>query len=193
MTDSSESQRGLPVPVIVVTLAVFFGAMKFPSFRPLGARAVAGLLPIGVVWAAVGKLRDAHPLLRQAGLWLGALVAILAELPALRVFFGANQLAIDPVLLRAGAGLLGLGSLVLEGIAARRSLRVRISAWLGIALGFAAYLAAAAPARPDDEFGLVFVAAVVGLWGGGLTGLMLGALAAKLASRRLSGALPPPR
>jgi hypothetical protein len=182
MSDSSESRGGIPVPIVVVTLAVFFGAMKFASFRPLGARTLALLLPIGVVWAGVGKLRDAHPLLRRAGLWLGALVVILAELPALRVFFGVSGLALDPLLLRAGAGLLGVVSLALEAIAARRSLRVRLSAWLGIALGFAAYLAAAAPPEPDGELGLAFVASVVGLWCGGLAGLALGALAARLVA-----------
>jgi hypothetical protein len=181
MSDSPESQSSIPIPAIVVVLAVFFGAMKFEGFRPIGARAVAIWLPIGVVWAGVGKLRDAHPLLRKAGQALGALILLLAGLCTVRVFFGVSPLAVDPALLRAALGSLAVASLLIEAIAARRSLRVRISAWLGIALGFAAYLAAAAPPEPGSELGLAFVAAVIGLWGGGLAGLLLGALAARLA------------
>jgi hypothetical protein len=182
MSDSAESRGKIPLPLALVVLAVFFGAMKFPDFRPIGARSGAFLLPIGVAWAGAGKLRDAHPLLRRAGLVLAMLVALWAELPALRVFFGVGELALDPFVMRVGAAVLALGSLTLEAIAARRSLRARLTAWLGIALGFSAYLAGVAPAEPDSELGLVFVAGIIGLWGGGFAGLMLGALGAKLAA-----------
>jgi len=182
MSDSPDSRGRIPLPVALVVLAVFFGAMKFPDFRPIGARSGAFLLPIGVAWAGAGKLRDAHPLLRRAGLVLAILVALWAELPALRVFFGVSDLAIDPFVVRAGALVLGLGSLTLEAIAARRSLRARLSAWLGIALGFAAYLAGAAPPVANSELGLMFVAGIIGLWGGGAAGLALGALSVRLVT-----------
>jgi len=183
MSDASDTRGRIPLPVALVTLAFFFGAMKFPGFRPIGARTLALLLPIGVTWAGVVKLRDAHPRLRRAGVALGMLVALWAAAPAARVFFGLPALGADPFVVRAGAAALGLGSLALEAVAARRSLRVRVSAWLGIALGFSVYLASVPVPAPDREFGVAFVAALVGLWGGGLAGLALGALAARLATR----------
>jgi len=182
MSDSPETRGRIPLPVALVTMAIFLGAMKIPSFRPLGARSLALMLPLGVTWAGVVKLRDAHPLLLRAGVVLGALIVLWAELMSLRVFFGVDALALEPSVVRTGALLLGLGSLALETIAARRSLRVRVSAWLGIALGFAAYLASAAPPQRDGELALVFVAALTGLWGGGFAGLVLGALGARLAT-----------
>jgi hypothetical protein len=157
--------------------------MKFPTFRPVCAAAAGVMLPLGVVWAGVTKLRDAHPLLQRSGLVLGGLTLLCSELPALRVLYGVDALGVDPLVLRVGLAALGLSSLILEALAARRSLRVRVSAWLWIALGFGAYLAGAARPEPGDTFGVVFVAAVVGLWGGGLLGLSLGALGARLVPR----------
>jgi hypothetical protein len=186
MADSPETRGRIPLPLALVTLALFFGAMKIQGFRPYGARALVIMLPLGVTWAGVVKLRDAHALLRRIGLVLGVLIVLLCELLVLHVFFGVSGFALGPSLVAVTAGVFGLGSLALEAVAARRSLRVRVSAWLGIALGFAVYLASVAPPLPDKEFGLAFVASLVGLWGGGLAGLTLGALVARLVQA------PPP-
>ena len=181
MSDLSENRGRIPLPVALVVLAVFFGAMKFDAFRPLGARAVALLLPVGVVLAALAKLTDAHPTLRRVALLVGLAVIVTAELPVLRVFFGVDTVLPD-MTLRLILALLGLGSVLVEAVAARRSLRARVSAWIFIALGFATYLSSL-PVETEGgrELGLVFVAGIVGLWGGGLAGLILGGLAAKLA------------
>lgn len=191
MNGSPDHRGRIPLPVALVTLAVFLGAMKFAGFRPYGARALVVMLPVGVVWAGIGKLRDAHPALRQAGLALGVLVVALAELPVLRLFFGVTALGLEPGLVRGAAAALGAGSVVLEAVAARRSLRARVSAWLGIALGFAAYLAGVEIPSAEREFGLAFVAGVIGLWGGGLAGLALGALGARLAQRPAPATVAP--
>ncbi len=178
MTDAPASNPRIPLPVALLTLAVFFGAMKFEAFRPLGARAVGLLLPVGVVWTAVRKLDDSHPLLRTATRALGVAVLVSSELPSVRLFFGFDP-PLGVATLRYALLAFGLTSAVLEGIAARRSLRARLTAWFGIALGFASYLAGVTEMDPKQQFGFVLVAGVIGLWGGGLAGLMLGALAAK--------------
>jgi hypothetical protein len=182
MSDASESARGrVPLPVAILSLAIFFGAMRFDGFRPIGARVVAFALPLGVVFAGVWKLNDSHSFLRNAARLLGLLVLVTSELPGARLFLGFAPLPIGATALRSALVALLIASAVLEGVAARRSLRARVTAWLGIALGFAGYLAGATDVQPNKEFGLILVAGVIGLWGGGLGGLVLGALAAKVA------------
>ncbi len=180
MSDESASPGRIPLPVALLTLAVFFGAMKFEAFQPIGARAVGVLLPLGVVYAGVAKLNDTHPTLRSATRLLGLAVIVASELPTARLFFHFEPLVLGVTTLRCLLVALGLVSALLEGIAARRSLRARLTAWLGIALGFAGYLAGFREMEPNRQLGLILVAFVIGLWGGGLGGWMLGALAAKL-------------
>jgi hypothetical protein len=180
MNDPSSQAGRIPFPLAFLGLALFFGAMRFEGFRPIGAR-VAGLaLPVATVWAAQAKLVDTHPALRRAGLALGTVVLGVAGLQVARVLFGVSSLSPHAEMYRLILVGVGLGAVVLEGLAARRSLRVRLAAWFGIALGFAGYLAGV-EASHQELLGVVFVAALVGLWAGGLSGLVLGAAAARLA------------
>jgi hypothetical protein len=169
-------------------MVFFFGAMRIDAFRPIGARAVAFLLPLGVIWQAVSKLDESHPLLRRSAQLLGLCALVASEMPAARLFFGFEPLPLSVALLRYLLLALGLTSVVLEGVAAHRSLRARVTAWFGIALAFGAYLAGVGQIDVKKQFGQVLVAAVIGLWGGGLSGLVLGAAAAKVAKAPLPAA-----
>ncbi len=163
-------------------LALFFGAMRFEGFRPLGARFVGLALPVATVWAAQSKLVDTHPALRRAALLLGSVVLARGRRS------GGAGLLRGP-LTRTPRGDVPPGPSRgrprcrrrSKAIAARRSLRVRVAAWFGIALGFAGYLAGVEPSHAKQQLGVVFVASLVGLWAGGLGGLVLGAGAARLA------------
>ncbi len=181
MNDSSSQAGKIPFPLAFLGLALFFGAMRFEGFRPMGARFAGLALPVATVWAAQAKLVDTHPALRRAALLLGSVVVAVAGLQVARVLFGVSSLAPHVDLYRLVLVGVGLGAVVLEGVAARRSLRVRLAAWFGIALGFAGYLAGVEPGQQKQQLGVVFVAALVGLWAGGLGGLVLGAGAARLA------------
>jgi hypothetical protein len=181
MSDTSSQAGKIPFPVAFLGLALFFGAMRFEGFRPLGARFVGLALPVATVWAAQSKLVDTHPALRRAALLLGSVVLAVAGVQVARVFFGVHSLAPHAETYRLVLLAVGLGAVALEAIAARRSLRVRVAAWFGIALGFAGYLAGVEPSHAKQQLGVVFVASLVGLWAGGLGGLVLGAGAARLA------------
>jgi hypothetical protein len=192
MSDTSSPAGRIPFPLAFLGLALFFGAMRFEGFRPLGARFVGLALPVATVWAAQSKLVDTHPALRRAALALGAVVLGVAGHEVARVLLGFHSLSPHPETYRLVLVAVGLGAVVLEGLAARRSLRVRIAAWFGIALGFAGYLAGVEPGLQKQQLGLVFVASLVGLWAGGLGGLVLGAAAARLARAPAKDVKTPP-
>jgi hypothetical protein len=192
MNDSFSRTGKVPFPVVFVGLALFFGAMRFEGFRPIGARFAGVALPVATVWAAQSKLVDTHPALRHAALVLGTIVLAVAGVQVARVFFGVNALSPHAEIYRMVLVAVGLGAVLLEGIAARRSLRVRLAAWFGVALGFAGYLAGVEPGQQKEELGLVFVAGLVGLWAGGLGGLVLGGAAARLARRAPKAKSAPP-
>jgi hypothetical protein len=192
MNESSSQAGRIPFPLAFLGLALFFGAMRFEGFRPIGARLAGVALPVATVWVAQVKLVDTHPALRRAALVLGSVVLAVAGLQIARVLFGVSSLSPHAEMYRLVLVAVGLGAVVLEGLAARRSLRVRLAAWFGIALGFAGYLAGV-EAGQRELLGVVFVAALVGLWAGGLSGLVLGAAAARIARLRPKVQKAPPR
>ncbi len=149
MSDTSSQAGRIPFPLAFLGLALFFGAMRFEGFRPLGARFVGFALPVATVWAAQSKLVDTHPALRRAALALGRRGARRGRASGRAVLLGFHSLSPHPETYRLVLVAVGLGAVVLEGLAARRSLRVRLAAWFGIALGFAGYLAGVEPGLPE--------------------------------------------
>jgi hypothetical protein len=157
------------------------GGSKLDSLRPLEGQIVALLIPVIAVFSGVAPFRDAHASVRNAVFILGALVLVLAELCCYRVVFEASVTApaFATMLVLVGALLLAV---VLEVAGARRGLRSRLSAWLGLAIVFALYFPS--HAATSNLFGSVFAAFFIALFVGGGTGLCVGEFAVRRTRAR---------
>jgi hypothetical protein len=174
----SEGLSRLRLPLLLLSLALLVGASKFDTLRPVEGQVVALLLPVIAVVSGVGPFLDTIPTLRNAAFLTGAIVLLLSELGAYGVVFGG---ASAPVPLSQLLLLLAclVAAVLCEVAAAQRSVRVRFTAWLGLAVVFGCYFPGHAAEK--NLFGSVFAAFIVALFLGGGGGLFLGELAVRRA------------
>jgi hypothetical protein len=162
----------------MISLVLLVGGSRFDTLRPVEGQVLAFAVPLITVVAGVSPFRDAHGGLRTLVFALGALVLLLAELGSYGVVFKSALAA--PTLSRSLAlGAAMALAVLLELLGARRHLRSRLSAWLGIAIVFALFFPS--HAAPTNLFGSVFGAFMVALFAGGGGGLFLGEFAVRNA------------
>jgi hypothetical protein len=174
----SESLSRLRLPLLLLSLALLIGGSKFDTLRPVEGQVVALVLPLIAVASAVGPFLDTIPPLRNAAFLTAAVVFVLSELSIYgAVFDGANVTMPVAQLLLLVACL--VAAVLCEVAAAQRSVRVRCTAWLGLAVVFGCYF----PGHTSEKnlFGSVFAAFIVALFLGGGGGLFLGELAVRRA------------
>jgi len=175
----SEAFSRVRLPLLLFSLLLLVGGSKLDSVRPFEGEVVAFVIPAVAVFSAVAPFTDAHPSLRNPVFGLGAVVLTLSELAAYHAVFEAapGVLALATPIVFA----LALPTAVWGEVAgARRGLRSRLCAWLGLAMVFALYFRGHA-ARGDNLFGSVFAAFFVALLLGGGVGLCLGEAAVRRA------------
>jgi hypothetical protein len=175
MSDALSRAR---LPLLLFALLLLIVGSKLDALRPLEGEIVAFVIPGVAVVSGVAPFVDAPARLRNPVFLLGAVVLGLAELASYAAVFesapGATAL-ITPVVF----ALAFPSAVVAEVAAARRGLRSRLSAWLGLAMVFALYFRG--HAASSNLFGSVFGAFFVALFVGGGAGLCLGEVAVRRA------------
>jgi len=174
----SEGLSRIRLPLLLVALALLIGGSKLDTLRPLEGQIVAFALPVIAVLSGCAPFRETDATLRNVVFGLGAVVLALSEVGAYGVVAnGVNE----PLPLAARVVLLAcaLGALLCEVAGAKRGFRSRVTAWLGLAVGFALYF----PGHASDKnlFGSVFAAFLVGMFAGGGAGLFIGEYAVRKA------------
>lgn len=165
------------LPLLLLSLALLIGGSKLDAVRPLEGQIVAFVIPAFAVISGVAPFNDANGPLRGRVFGLGVIVLSLCELTAYQAVFEAAPLsALSTPLVFALAAPFSVWA---EVSGARRGLRSRLTAWLGLAMVFALYLRG--HASGDNLFGSVFAAFFVALFLGGGSGLCLGELAVRRA------------
>ena len=160
----------------MLSLILLVGGSRFDSLRPIEGQVLAFGVPLIAVCSGVLPFRDAHPGLRNVVFALGVVVLGVAE-------FGSYGVVFEDALMAPGlARTLVLGfammlAVLLEVASARRHLRARLSAWLGIAIVFALFFPS--HAAPKNLFGSVFGAFMVALFAVGAGGLFAGEFAVR--------------
>ncbi len=174
----SDGATRFRLPLLLLSFALLVGGSKLDSLRPVEGQVVALALPVIAVWSGAGPFLDTIPPLRNAAFGIGAVVLVFSELGAYGAVIGpANGLL--PLTQRLLLMACVIGALLCEVAAAQRSLRVRLTAWIGLAVVFGLYL----PGHVSDKnlFGSVFAAFILALFAGGGVGLLLGELAVRRA------------
>jgi len=160
----------------MLSLVLLVGGSRFDSLRPIEGQVLAFGVPLIAVCSGVLPFRDARPGLRNIAFALGVVVLGVAEFGSYGVVF--EDLFRPPSLARTLVlGLAMMLAVLLEVASARRHLRARLSAWLGIAIVFALFFPSHAGAK--DLFGSVFGAFMVALFAGGGGGLFAGEFAVR--------------
>jgi hypothetical protein len=177
----SDALSRLRLPLLLGSLLLLVGGSKLDAIRPLEGQIVALLIPVIAVFAGVAPFRDAHSSLRNLVFALGALVLVLAELGPYRVVFEDTARAPEFGITMLLAVALPL-AVMFEVVGARRGLRSRLSAWLGLAIVYALYFPA--HAATSNLFGSVFAAFLIALFFGGGLGLCVGEFAVRRARAR---------
>ena len=164
------------LPLLLLSLLFVIGGSRFEALRPFEAEVIALGLPIITVGAGAAPFRDAHTGLRNAVFAFGAGVVLLVEWAYYRAVF-EGEVASPGWLVLALLALSAVASLIFEVAGARRGLRTRLTAWLGIALVFAVFFPSHVSAQ--NLFGSVFAAFIVSLLVGGGSGLFAGEMAVR--------------
>ncbi|HEY0466597.1 MAG TPA: hypothetical protein VGC79_20455 [Polyangiaceae bacterium] len=174
----SEALSRARLPLLLLSLWLLVGGSKLDAVRPFEGQLVAFVIPAVAVLSAVAPFTDAHPRVRNPVFGLGAVVLALSELAAYQAVFEAAPILsalVTPVVFA-----LALPAAVWGEVAgARRGVRSRLSAWLGLSMVFALYFRG--HAAPANLFGSVFAAFFVALFLGGGLGLCLGEAAVRRA------------
>jgi hypothetical protein len=176
----SDTLSRLRLPFTIFSLLLLVGLSKLDTVRPVEGQIIALVVPLVAVLSGVMPFRDAHGALRDLVFALGLLVLILAEIGSYRVVF-ESSLGSPPLLYEVLLALAMPLALLFEVAAAKRHLRSRLSAWLGLAIVFALYFPG--HVAINNLFGSVFAAFLVAMFLGGGFGLFLG----ELAVRRVRG------
>ena len=168
------------LPLLLFSLLLLVGGSKLDAVRPLEGQIVAFVIPAVAVFSAIAPFNDAHAGLRNRVFGLGAVVLALCELAAYQGVFEIVPLSVlvAPLAFALAVPL----SVWAEVAGARRGLRSRLTAWLGLAMVFALYFRGHAAA--GNLFGSVFAAFFVALFLGGGAGLCLGEFAVRRARSR---------
>jgi hypothetical protein len=174
----SDTLSRLRLPLTIFSLLLLVGGSKLDTVRPVEGQVVALLVPLVAVLSGVIPFRDAHGSLRDLVFALGLLVLVLAEMGSYRVVF-ESSVGSPPLLCEVLLALAMALAVLFEVAAARRHLRSRLSAWLGMAIVFALYFPG--HVALSNLFGSVFAAFLVALFLGGGFGLFLGELAVRRA------------
>ena len=174
----SDSLSRLRLPLLLISLLLLVGGSKLDSVRPLEGQVVALVIPAVAVFSGVSPFWEAHSVLRNWVLAVGAAVLVLAELGPFRVVF-SGVVEAPAVLVQVLLGLSLLLAVVLEVAGAARGLRSRLSAWFGLGIVYALYFPGHAALQ--NLFGSVFAAFLIALFVGGGGGLFLGEFAVRRA------------
>lgn len=166
------------LPFLLLSLALLVGGSKLDALRPVEGEVIAFVVPAYAVLSGIAPFGDTHSGLRNAVFGLGALVLGLAELGSYRVVVQGAVESPGPVV-GAVLALALVAAVVLEVAGARRGLRTRLAAWLGMAIVFGWYFPG--HAAPANLFGSVFAAFLLALLLGGGAGLCVGELAVRRA------------
>ena len=167
------------LPLLLLSLLLLVGGSKLDAVRPLEGQIVAFVIPAVGVFSGIAPFNDAPGRLRNQVFALGAVVLALGELASYQaVFESAPLFALAMPLVFALALPIAVWA---EVTGARRGLRSRITAWLGLSMVFALYFRG--HAAHANLFGSVFAAFFVALFLGGGTGLFLGEAAVRRTRR----------
>ncbi|HET7538596.1 MAG TPA: hypothetical protein VFK05_01945 [Polyangiaceae bacterium] len=165
------------LPLLLLSLLLLVGGSKLDAVRPLEGQIVAFVIPAVAVISGVAPFSDAHGPLRNRVFALGTVVLALSELASYQAVFEAAPLfALATPLAFAVALPFAVWA---EVGGARRGLRSRLTAWLGLAMVFALYFRG--HALKNNLFGSVFAAFFVALFLGGGAGLCVGEFAVRRA------------
>jgi hypothetical protein len=165
------------LPLLLLSLALLIGGSKLDAVRPMEGRIVAFVIPAVAVLSGIGPFSEAHAGLRNQVFGLGAVVLALCELASYQAVFETAPLSVlgTPVIFALALPV----AIWAEVAGARRGLRSRLTAWLGLSMVFALYFRGHAVS--DNLFGSVFAAFFVALFLGGGLGLCLGEVAVRRA------------
>ncbi len=174
----SDGPTRVRLPLLLLSFALLVGGSKLDSLRPVEGQVVALGLPVVAVLSGAGPFVHTIQPLRNAAFGVGAVVLLFTELGAYGASFGTANAPL-PLTQRLLLLACVIGALLCEVAAAQRSLRVRLTAWIGLSVAFGLYL----PGHVSDRnlFGSVFAAFLVALFAGGGGGLLLGEVAVRRA------------
>ncbi|MEO8905556.1 MAG: hypothetical protein ABI488_23820 [Polyangiaceae bacterium] len=177
MSDDALASRAR-LPLLLLALALLIGGSKLDTLRPVEGQVVALALPVIAVLSGCVPFRETDAALRNVVFGLGAVVLVLAEYGACGVVIDGTNESL-PVVFRAVLMACAFGALLCEVAAAQRGFRSRLTAWLGLAVGFALYF----PGHASEKnlFGSVFAAFLVAMFAGGGAGLFIGEYAVRKA------------
>ncbi|MEO7032525.1 MAG: hypothetical protein ABI548_01735 [Polyangiaceae bacterium] len=166
------------LPLLLLALALLIGGSKLDTLRPVEGQLVALALPVIAVLSGCAPFRETDATLRNVVFGLGAVVLALGEYGSCGVVIDGTNESL-PVVLRAVLMACAFGALLCEVAAAQRGFRSRLTAWLGLVVGFALYF----PGHASEKnlFGSVFAAFLVAMFAGGGAGLFIGEYAVRKA------------
>ena len=181
VTRESSMSDGLSrfrLPLLLLAFALLIGGSKLDTLRPVEGQIVAFAVPAIAVLSGCAPFRESDATLRNVVFGLGAVVLGLSELGAYGVVANGTNESL-PVWQRMVLVACAFGALLCEVAAAQRGFRTRLTAWLGLAVGFALYF----PGHASDKnlFGSVFAAFLVAMFAGGGAGLFIGEYAVRKA------------
>ncbi|HXK16687.1 MAG TPA: hypothetical protein VNG33_02700 [Polyangiaceae bacterium] len=175
MSDDPPSERSY-LPWILATLVLVVGGAKLEAARPLVARVLALAIPVVPVAIAVKRVEGGGAKLERAAGYVGWLTILAGEACVVGGFFQVSALAGVTPFARVALYPAALAALGVHTLEARSLGKARFAGYLGIAGGFAWYVANHAG---NDPFASVFGAFFIGMLSGGaglLTGELLGRL-----------------
>jgi hypothetical protein len=172
----SEGLSRFRLPLLLLAFALLIGGSKLDALRPLEGQIVAFAVPVIAVLSGCAPFLEAEATLRNVVFGLGAIVLALNELGAYGVVVSGSVGSL-PLVARVVLMACAFGALLCELAAAQRGFRTRLTAWLGLAVGFALYF----PGHASEKnlFGSVFAAFLVALFVGGGAGLFIGEYAVR--------------
>jgi len=169
---SEDSSERSYLPWILATLVLVVGGAKLEAARPLVGRALALAIPVVPVAIGVKRVEGGGSTLERAASGVGWLTILAGEVCVAGGVFHVGALTQVLPVARFALYLAAAGALIVHTLEARSLGKARFAGYLGIAAGFAGYLAGH-PA--NDAFSGVFGAFFIGMLGGG-AGLLLGEL-----------------
>jgi hypothetical protein len=169
------------MPFVFTVILTLVAAARFDGLRPIEGQCVALGVPLFAAFSGAGPFQEANLGLRRAVFALALALVLIAELNIYSVLFGDGGV-LAPTTGRVVFATIALSSIVLQGLAAQRGFRTRLAAWLCLGAVFSAYFLEHVTQK--NLFGSTLGALMVGLFLGGGSGLLLGALSDKLVRGR---------